>query len=216
MEPESLFTVDSSPDGGSTPFETDSESSTPATSVENLPIATNDKVEQATQGYIPEETEATSPEPEVKETDPSTALDNDKETSKSAVKEPQKSRVRKVEQQGVYTFKRLEGTNFVKEWHKALKVSTPYVVRLFKLFWKLSPARVSVLIAVNVLKAALPSVTSWRVKQLLDEVQRVSLGQSPRMKRLTALAILGASHDWILYLLNVASYDLVTQRLIQG
>jgi len=149
------------------------------------------------------------PEAEPNKADPVSESKTSDDTSKAEDrgKEHAKPVVLKVEQQGVYTFKTLQGTNFFKEWYKAAKVSGPYLFRLFKLFWKQSPTRVSVLIAVNILRASIPSLTSWRVKQFLDEIQYASLGNKPRVKWLVALVFLSASQDWLLHLLNMISYS---------
>jgi hypothetical protein len=100
-------------------------------------------------------------------------------------------RVLKVEHDGIYTIKTLEGTNFFLEWYRGLRASTPYIIRLTKLFWSLSPTRVSILVAANLLKSVVPSFQIWVTKQFLDQVHLAAAGKAWRIKRLILLAFLG-------------------------
>ena len=102
-----------------------------------------------------------------------------------------KPRVLKVEQQGIFTIKTLESTNFLNQWFKGFRKSSPSIVRLLKIFWKLSPTRVSILVAVNLLKAVIPSFRVWVAKQFLDQVQRVTSGKPAQWKRMILLILLG-------------------------
>jgi hypothetical protein len=103
-----------------------------------------------------------------------------------------KPRVFKVEQEGIYTIKTLEGVNVFAEWLKALRVSTPHIVRLLKIFWRLSPTRVFILITANLLKAVLPSLNVWIAKLFLDQIQRVTMGLSAQWRRMLLVVVLGA------------------------
>jgi hypothetical protein len=100
-------------------------------------------------------------------------------------------RVLKVEHDGIFTIKTLEGTNFFLEWYRGLRASTPYIIRLTKLFWSLSPTRVSILVAANLLKSVVPSFQIWVTKQFLDQVHLAAAGKAWRVKRLILLALLG-------------------------
>jgi hypothetical protein len=100
-------------------------------------------------------------------------------------------RVLKVEEDGIFTIKTLEGTNFFLEWYRGLCASTPYIIRLMKLFWSLSPTRVSILVTANLLKSVVPSFQIWVTKQFLDQVHLAAAGKAWRVKRLILLTFLG-------------------------
>ena len=72
---------------------------------------------------------------------------NEIQTTANSSPKKVKRRVLKVEQQGIFTIKTLESTNFVNEWFKGFRKSSPSILRLLKIFWKLSPTRVSILVA---------------------------------------------------------------------
>jgi hypothetical protein len=135
---------------------------------------------------------------EVKETatpdeDPKTNQNGDDGVPSTVASKPKKAkpRVLKVEQQGIFTIKTLESTNFLNQWFKGFRKSLPSIVRLLKIFWKLSPTRVSILVAVNLLKAVIPSFRVWVTKQFLDQVQRVTYGKPAQWKRMILLILLG-------------------------
>jgi len=116
---------------------------------------------------------------------------NEIQTTANSSPKKVKRRVLKVEQQGIFTIKTLESTNFVNEWFKGFRKSSPSILRLLKIFWKLSPTRVSILVAVNLLKAVIPSFRVWVTKQFLDQVQRATSGKPAQWKRMILLALLG-------------------------
>jgi hypothetical protein len=223
MEPGDDLYSDSSSTGGNTTPQGEANSSDTSESSLSLPALTGNRDE--TQEADPPPAQHTDREdhadsngsadgtatPETKEAENAAELSKDNSPSEANPSDQQRATraVLRTKQLGVWTFKTLESTNFIKEWYKAARVSGPYLLRLFKLFWKLSPSRVSVMIAVNLLRAIFPSLTSWRIKQFLDEIQLASLGNPPRTKRLVALVILAGSQEWILYLLNVISYAVI-------
>ena len=116
-----------------------------------------------------------------------------------------KPRVVKVEHKGIYTVKTFESVNILGEWVKALQTSTPYLLRLFKIFWTLSPTRVSILIAANLSKAMIPSLVVLNNKRFLDQVQRVVKGRATNWKRMILLIFLGAGIQITSHGLNVVS-----------
>jgi len=126
--------------------------------------------------------------------------------SRSTKSQKHKPRVIKVEQQGIYTVKTFESVNALAEWVKALRVSTPYIIRLVKIFWRLSPIRVSILVTANLLKAVMPSLKVWISKHFLDQVQRVTNGQPAQWRRMIFLVFLGAGIRITTHGLDVASY----------
>jgi hypothetical protein len=123
------------------------------------------------------------------EADSNAGTENADQDAKPAKKA--RPRVLKVEQDGIFTIKTLEGTNFFLEWYRGLCASTPYIVRLMKLFWSLSPTRVSILVTANLLKSVVPSFQIWVTKQFLDQVHLAAAGKAWRVKRLILLAFLG-------------------------
>lgn len=101
-----------------------------------------------------------------------------------------KPRVLRENIQGIYSVKELEGANFFMEWFKGVRASMPYMVKLSKTYWSLSPTRASLLIIVNIWKAVLPSFDLWVDKQFLDEVQRAAEGGAAEPKKLFGLVCL--------------------------
>lgn len=166
----------------STPVNSSLETPTTCSSSENLTVVENiEGKETATTGE-----DATNSQ----KGDLSTST---KEVPSSAESTPKKvkPRVLKVEQEGIFTIKTLESTNFLKEWFKGFRKSSPSIVRLLKIFWKLSPTRVSILVTVNLLKAVIPSFRVWVTKQFLDQVQRATSGKPAQWKKMIFLVLLG-------------------------
>jgi len=131
---------------------------------------------------------------------------NDKFSDPVASAPPKpRRRVLRVEQRGIFTVKTLESVNVVAEWIKALRVSTPYIIHLCKIFWKLSPTRVSILLVANLLKVVIPSVKMWIYKSFLDQVQRVTHGRAAQWKRMLFLAMMGVGLRITAHGLEVAS-----------
>ncbi len=185
---------------------------TAATSVESLLHSITDKDESTFQKpdihvtnspacESPEESE--SKEEEIKSSD-----------SVSTTPKKVKPRVLKVKQDGIFTIKTLESTNILAEWVKALRVSIPYILRLVKIFWKLSPPRVSLLVTANLLKSIMPSLKVWIIKQFLDHVQRAAGGEAAQWRKMIVLVILGAGVRLTTQGLDVLSYNLSETFLI--
>jgi len=111
--------------------------------------------------------------------------------SESTTDRKYKPRVVKVEQKGIYTVKTFESINILQEWIKALRASNPYIIRLFKIFWKLSPTRVSILVTASLCKAVMPNLFILLHKRFLDQVQSVTNGQTTQWERMILLILLG-------------------------
>jgi len=125
--------------------------------------------------------------------------------SESTTGRKYKPRVVKVEQKGIYTVKTLESVNILREWAKALRTSTPYIIRLLKIFWRLSPTRVSVLITASLSKVVMPSLMILIYKRFLDQVQNAMNGQTMRWRRMIWIIFLGASVQITSHGLDVVS-----------
>ena len=95
-------------------------------------------------------------------------------STKSDTSKRAKPRIVRTTQHGIYTIKDLESANFLVEWYRGLLISSPYLVRLLKIFYSLSPTRASILISINLIKAILPSIQIWVTKRFLDRVQKAS------------------------------------------
>jgi hypothetical protein len=115
---------------------------------------------------------------------------DDKSESEGKKKKKPKPRVIKEKEQGIYTIQELEAANFFVEWSKGLRASAPYIARLIKTFWSLSPTYSSILLAVNLLKVVLPSFQLWLRKEFLDQVQRAAEGKEVRLNKLLGLLVL--------------------------
>jgi len=120
------------------------------------------------------------------------AVTNDKtDLSNGEVKKPKKPkpRVLKTTEMGIYTITHLERDNSLLEWGKHLKESTPYILRLAKTFWALSPTRATILILIEVAEALFPSAGLYVRKTLLDEVQRAATSRDTKSRKLVLLAL---------------------------
>jgi hypothetical protein len=118
----------------------------------------------------------------------------------------QKPKILKVEQYGIYTVKHLEASNFLAEWYKGLRASIPYMLRLIKIYWSMSPVRASILVTTNLIKALLPTLTLWVSKEFLDQVQFAADGKVVSLKRLIVLALLGVGTKGLEQGLNIITY----------
>jgi hypothetical protein len=132
------------------------------------------------------ETATATPETETTGTPPETAKNDDAENKKKKTK----PRILKTQQHGIYTMDHVESANFIEEWYKGLKTSAPYMYKLLKTYWSLSPTRASLLLIANVCKALLPSLDLWVSKGFLDQVQQAAKGNSVRVRKLLGLALL--------------------------
>lgn len=115
---------------------------------------------------------------------------DDESESEGKKKKKPKPRVIKQKEQGIYTIQELEAANFFVEWSKGLRASAPYIVRLTKTFWSLSPTYSSILLTVSLLKVALPSFQLWLRKEFLDQVQRAAEGKGVHLNKLLGLLVL--------------------------
>jgi hypothetical protein len=120
----------------------------------------------------------------------STKDDAKKASDSEPKKEKIKPRVLKETLHGIYTIQELEAANFFVEWYKGVRASAPFILRLVKTYFALSPSYSSLLVAVNILKAALPSYSLWVSKEFLDEVQSAADGKHVHMKKLLVLLVL--------------------------
>jgi hypothetical protein len=105
-------------------------------------------------------------------------------------KKKEKPVVLREKQLGIYTVQEFKSANFVVEWYKGFQASAPYMARLLKTFWKLSPTYTTVLIVANLSKSILPSFSLWVKKEFLDQVERAALGKQAVPKRLLVLGAL--------------------------
>lgn len=177
--------------------------STETTNVTSVPLSTNIAASVLENTHF---REATSPACESSEAGPEKLSQTEDKSPGCSTPQKSKPRVLRVEQKGIYTVKTVESVNVLTEWIKALRISTPYIIRLSKIFWKLSPARVSIVIVANLLKAVMPSLKIWIYKHFLDQVQRVTNGQAAQWRRMLLLALMGAGVRIANHGLDVASY----------
>jgi hypothetical protein len=125
-------------------------------------------------------------------TEPSPAVSDVKKNSDAAIEEKKKPkpRVLRERQQGIYTIQDLEAANMLVEWHKGLRASAPYMLRLIKTYWSLSPTYSSALVIASLLKAVLPSFQLWIRKEFLDQVQLAAERKPVLPGKLLALLLL--------------------------
>lgn len=184
------------------------ETPTTCSSSENLAAAENIEAEEVA---TPEDTAKAASDKGDSSTSTST---NEAQTTVDSSPKKVKPRVLKVEQQGIFTIKTLESTNFLNEWFKGFRMSSPSILRLLKIFWKLSPTRVSILVAVNLLKAVIPSFRVWVAKQFLDQVQQVTSGKPAQWKRMILLVLLGVGIKVSTQGLDILTYAPQSSMLI--
>lgn len=142
-------------------------------------------------GTTSNDTVTNTAEPNPPEETTTKPADNSTTSDKSKRAKP---RIIRTTQHGIYTIKDLESANFLVEWYRGLLISSPYLVRLLKTFYSLSPTRASLLISINLIKAVLPSIQIWVTKQFLDQVQKASekVGEGGRAARnVRGLVVLG-------------------------
>ena len=137
---------------------------------------------------------------------PSSAVDDVKKDGDKKKKKKAKPQVLKERTQGIYTIQELEAANFFVEWHKGLRASAPYIVRLTKTFWSLSPAYSSALVCANLFKVALPSFQLWIRKEFLDQVQRAAEGKGANLNKLLGLVVLRIAEQAMKQGLELATY----------
>ena len=137
--------------------------------------------------------EATAGTDETKSDETTTKADSTPETSTDSTAQKSKrpkARVVRTDHEGIYTIKHLESSNFFLEWYRGFIISSPYMLRLIKIFWSLSPSRAAILLSSNLLKAVLPSIQIWVTKQFLDAVEKAS-SDSKAVKNVKGLLLLG-------------------------
>jgi|SRR5579859_1899972 len=139
-----------------------------------------------------------------------TKTDNRAETNSGNQVVPKKKKVKprvlKEEVSGIYTIQHLEAPNFVKEWYKGFSATAPYILRLMKTYWSLSPVRASLLIGTNLLSTVLPSLELWVSKSLLDQVHEAVKGSKPKLNKLLGLALIALGAVVLEHGVNVVSY----------
>lgn len=129
-----------------------------------------------------------------------------------------KPRVIKERVKGIYTIKDYESANFLLEWYKGLRASTPYLVRLIKTYWGLSKPFSIGMIAASLAKIILPTAELYVQKEFLDGVQRAVEGkpvQPLRMLMFLALRLLHSSLNQALEVMTYLSFKidpLILQR----
>jgi hypothetical protein len=111
-------------------------------------------------------------------------LDADDDEKKN--KKP-KPRVIKEIVKGIWTIKQYESANFVVEWYKGLRASAPYLLRLTKTYYSLSPVRAIAMILANFAKITLPALELYIQKEFLDTVQSAIEGKPIREMRMVEL-----------------------------
>lgn len=121
-----------------------------------------------------------------------------------------KPRVLKEEVSGIYTIQHLEAANFIGEWYKGFSTTAPYILRLMKTYWSLSPVRASLLIGTNLLSTVLPSLELWVSKSLLDQVNEAVKGSKPKLNKLLGLALIALGTVVLEHGVNVVSYFLIS------
>jgi hypothetical protein len=131
---------------------------------------------------------------------PDSEKDAKKETDADADNEKRKKRPKprliKEKVMGIWTMKQYESANFLVEWYKGLRASTPYLVRLTKLYWRLSKPFTIAMVVASLAKIVLPSAELYVQKAFLDCVQSSIEGksvQSGRMLRLLILRLLSVA-----------------------
>lgn len=126
-----------------------------------------------------------------KASDDKTVMNDKTDLSNGENKKPKKPkpRVLKTTEQGIYTITHLERDNSLLEWGKHFKELTPYILRLAKTFWALSPTRATILILTELAEALFPSVNLYVRKTLLDEVQRATTSRDTKSRKLVLLAL---------------------------
>lgn len=134
---------------------------------------------------------------------------NESTSEEKAEKKP-KPRVLRERQQGIYTIQDLETSNMFVEWYKGLRASAPYMQRLVKTYWSLSPTYSCVLVAASLLKAVLPSFQLWIRKEFLDQVQHAAEGRPALPKKLLTLLLLRLLEQGIKQGLELTTYVLFT------
>lgn len=120
-----------------------------------------------------------------------------------------KPKVIRIHQDGIYTIKTFKSSDFLAEWYKGLRVSSPYIFRLLKIYWSLSPTRFSTLLIASIAKALLPSCSLWVTKQFLDHVQSAAIRKSVQWKAMLLLAFLSVGIRITVQGLDVLSYSIV-------
>jgi len=144
-----------------------------------------------------ESSEVATEDPKDKKDDQVSGKDDkdEKEEAKEEAKEPPKPkrpkpRVLSERKDGIYTVQKLESDHvFAWEFYKGLRASAPYIARVLKTYWSLSPIRVSLFIGANVGKAILPSFNLWVKKGILDQVQRATEGKKVAFRQLAVLIV---------------------------
>jgi hypothetical protein len=133
--------------------------------------------------------------------------DDSSSTKNGKVKKPrQRPRVLKSREQGIYTISELEKANFFVEWNKGLRASGPFIIRLAKTYWDLSPARALVLVFVHLLDAVVPSAFLFVQKGFLDEVQRTATGGKLNVRKLVLLSVLSVLREVFHQTMDVIKY----------
>ena len=148
-----------------------------ATEAQGLNGSTSSIPDSTAKGFgVPNMTDKASP----KSVDSVATLD----VKEKIPKKKNKPRVLKEEKSGIYTVQHLEPKSFVLEWYKGFRITAPYLLRLMKTYWSLSPTRASLLIGTNLLNTALPSLDLWISKSLLDQVHQAVKGVKPNLREL--------------------------------
>jgi hypothetical protein len=149
------------------------------------------------------ETATATPETETTDTPTETTKNDDAKKTKKV-----KPRILKTQQHGIYTIDTVESPNLLVEWYKGLKTSAPYMYKLLKTYWSLSPTRASLLFAANLCKALLPSFELWVSKGFLDQVQQAAKGSSIQLRKLLGLALLAVVAEAMEQGLEILTYFL--------
>jgi hypothetical protein len=129
-------------------------------------------------------------------------------------KKKPKPRVVKETIKGIWTIKQYESANFVVEWYKGLRASAPYLLRLAKTYYSLSPFRATAMILANLAKIAIPTLELYIQKEFLDTVQSAIEGKPIREMRMLELLGMKLFQVAIDQGLEVLTYSSQTVRVL--
>jgi len=139
--------------------------------------------------------------------DKASSTDDDEKKDGEKKKKQTKPQILKERIEGIYTIQELEAANMLVEWSKGLRASAPYITRLTKTFWSLSPQYSSILVAANLLKVVLPSFQLWIRKEFLDQVQQAAEGKGAHLNKLLGLLVLRLAEQGMKQGLELTTYS---------
>jgi hypothetical protein len=137
-----------------------------------------------------------------------TSADGSKPQANGEAKKPKKPkpRVLRTQQHGIYTISIMERSNFIVQWKKALLATYPYLGRLAKEYWRLSPARSMILISAYACETIIPSASIYVRKVYLDEVQKAATSASVDTRKLVGMAVADIILEVFSHLVDVVKF----------